>query len=271
MDKLSYKIFKNGSVTFFTASLFFPKKIQEDVFDLYAFVRVFDDFVDSVPQQTSEYYNLKTEYYDALNGLPANSSVVARFVKLQKRCQFEQSWIDSFFKSMEQDMSKLDYEDLSETLEYIYGSAEVIGLMMAKIMKLTPESFPYAQALGKTFQYMNMIRDIAEDQKFSRTYLPSIVFKKYGLENLSEREANLKPEQFKKFILSEIDRYWIWRKEAEQGFKFIPKRLRIPVEAAALMFDSTILKISVDPKLIFNSKVKPTKPEVIISLVKSIF
>jgi phytoene synthase len=271
MNKLSYQIFKKSSVTFFTASLFFPKKIQEDVFDLYAFVRVFDDLVDSVPQQINEYYHLKSEYYNTLNGTPANSSIVDQFIKLQKRCQFEQAWIDSFFQSMEQDLTKQHYVDLSETLKYIYGSAEVIGLMMAKIMKLAPQSYPYAQALGKTFQYMNMMRDIAEDAKFSRTYLPSNVYKKYGLNNLSKQEVHLKPEQFKQFIHREIDRYWVWRNEAEQGFVFIPKRLRIPIEAAALMFDSTIRKISDDPMLIFDAKVKPTKPEIIISLVKSLF
>ncbi len=271
MDKLSYKIFKNGSVTFFTASLFFPKKIQEDVFDLYAFVRVFDDFIDSVPQQTAEYYNLKSEYYKAVKGGVVDNSIVMRFVELQNQRQFEQPWIDAFFKSMEQDITKHDYNELSETLDYIYGSAEVIGLMMAKIMKLAPESYPYAKALGKAFQYMNMIRDINEDQKLSRTYLPANHYKQFGLQNLTFEEVNANREQFQKFIQSEIERYWVWRKEAAQGFKFIPKRLRIPVEAAALMFDTTIRKISDNPMLVFNSKVKPTKPEVVVSLVKSIF
>ncbi len=61
IEKLN-EIFKNGSVTYYNSSYFFPPRVREDVTKLYAFVRIFDDLVDSVPQRVEEFYNLRKLY-----------------------------------------------------------------------------------------------------------------------------------------------------------------------------------------------------------------
>ena len=275
----SYTIFKQGSTTFFTASLFFPKQIRKDVFSLYAFVRVFDDFVDNIPQQSEEYFNLKNEYLEKLTSGDSSktvnqhsnfelSLVVDDFIELQRKCHFEQSWVDSFFESMEMDLQKTDYLTIQETEKYMYGSAEVIGLMMSKILKLSPESFEYAQKLGKAFQFMNMIRDVAEDVSFGRKYLPTEDLTTFGLQSLSEQDAVELPEQFKKFINFQISRYRKWREEAEQGFKYIPRQYLIPIKAAVEMFDYTIDEVQKDPLQIWKKKIKPTKLRAILTTLK---
>ncbi len=73
---------------------------------------------------------------------------------------------------MEHDLSESSCETLEDVLTYIYGSAEVIGLFMARIMDLDEASFPYAAMLGRAMQYINFIRDIAEDNELGRRYLP---------------------------------------------------------------------------------------------------
>ncbi len=267
MDNRAYNIFKNGSVTFFTASLFFPKHIKEDVFNLYAFVRVFDDFIDAIPQDEHSYMKLKLEYHAALVGNHTDNSVLQNFIELQDRHQFDQQWVDAFFTSMEMDMHKSDYWTLEQTLKYIYGSAEVIGLMMARIMNLPNASHPYAQSLGRAFQYMNMIRDIAQDQKLSRTYLPKEEYQKFGLENLTEGEAKAKPEQFAKFIQTEIERYRGWRQEASIGLRYIPKRMRVPIEAATEMFDYTMSHVERNPLQVYSKQLKPGRLRVLWAAV----
>lgn len=275
---VSYEIFKNGSTTFFTATLFFPKVQKKAVFDLYAFVRVFDDFVDCIPAKKTEYFNLKDEYHAVLSGqnrqnptstIPEkNTEVVRNFVKLQKDLNFDQKWVESFFESMEADLIKTSYTTLQETEHYIYGSAEVIGLMMAKIMKLDEASYPAAQALGKAFQYMNMIRDVADDLNLGRTYLPVEEYEKHGLTEISKAEATSKPEQFAKFIQAQIKIYKQWREQAVSGFHFVPRRYLVPIKIALNLFDDTIEKISHNPQLIFERKVKPSKLQIIATAIK---
>lgn len=272
---VSYEIFKNGSTTFFTATLFFPAVQKKAVFDLYAFVRVFDDFVDCVPPQKIEFFNLKAEYQGVLSAQsPASSvsekhtEVIRNFVQLQNDFDFDQKWIESFFESMEADLIKTSYMTMQETEHYIYGSAEVIGLMMAKIMKLDSDSFPAAQALGKAFQYMNMIRDVADDLVLGRTYLPVEEYEKYGLTEISKTEATSKPEQFDKFIQAQIKFYKQWREQAVTGFHFIPRRYLKPIKIALNLFDDTIEEISKNPLVVFERKVKPSKFQIATTVIK---
>ncbi len=268
----SYEIFKKGSTTFFTASLFFPKQEKKAVFELYAFVRIFDDFVDCVPPQESEYFSLKNTYIQALSGQNGNSSseVVTNFIVLQKKYGFDQSWVDAFFESMEADLTKKTYATLLETEKYIYGSAEVIGLMMAKIMKLSPESYPFAQLLGKSFQYMNMIRDVADDLALGRTYLPQSEYEKFGLREISKAEAFAKSESFNEFIRSQIELYSVWRDQARQGFDYIPSKYLVPIKIALDLFDDTIETIRQNPLIVFEKKIKPSKAKIAITTIKQI-
>ena len=88
------------------------------------------------------------------------------------------------------DIKKKEYNSLEETLEYIYGSAEVIGFFMAKIIGLSDESLYYAGRLGRSMQYINFIRDIEEDNNLGRRYLVIIE----PLRSLKFEEARLKKD-----------------------------------------------------------------------------
>lgn len=262
-NQSSYKIFKAGSVTFFTASLFFPAKIKEDVFDLYAFVRVFDNFVDVVPQQAQAYFEMKKEYYAALGGADSDNTVVTNFTRVQKKYRFEQSWIDAFFQAMEMDLNGAEYNSIADTETYMYGSAEVIGLMMAAIMKVEKAAYPSAQLLGKAFQYMNFLRDIKEDLQLSRIYIPAQVRAQYGFTEFNEASARAKPDKFRQLMQQEIYRYRQWMQAARQGFHYLPKRYRIPISAASDMFDFVIDQIEKNPIMVFDKKLKPSRFKIV--------
>lgn len=259
INPTTYKIFKSGSTTFFTASLFFPRQAKEDVFKLYAFVRKFDDFVDVIPQQLDQYHSWKDQYQQVVAGNTVDNQIITDMVQLVQRKDFDLKWIDAFFASMEMDTQSIQYQTLDQTLEYIYGSAEVIGLMMARILDLEDEALPYAAKLGRAFQYMNMLRDIKEDLQLGRSYLPAAHYQQHGLSDVTQATAEQHPEQFSAFVRQEIDRYRQWRDEAKQGFALIPKRYRTPIAAATDMFDYTIDLIEKDPLVIYHSKIKPSK------------
>ncbi|MFO7676991.1 MAG: phytoene/squalene synthase family protein, partial [Thermoplasmatota archaeon] len=238
-------------------SLFFPTTVKKDVFTLYGFVRKADNFVDSIPQNKNGFKRFKDAYYQALSGEKTDDIVIDSFIALQRQKGFEQEWVDSFLTSMEMDFTKQKYETLNETLAYIYGSAEVIGLMMAKILRLPSESYPYAQNMGRSMQYINFIRDISEDINLGRCYLPSIEMKKFGLHNLDYSYTMKNSEQFKEFIRYQLTRYCRWQSIAEQGYHFIPKRYLISIKTASEMYHWTAEQIYKNPFIVYEWKVKP--------------
>ncbi len=263
INKTIFSIFKEGSKTYFYSSLFFPSVIKKEVFSLYAFVRKADNFVDSNPQDIKGFYDFKNNYYNALDGKKTDDIVIDSFVKLSNDKEFDPKWTDAFLKSMEMDINKNRYQTLSETLGYIYGSAEVIGLYMSKIMNLPKESYKYARYLGRAMQYINFTRDVAEDVKLGRIYFPITDLKRSGLDELSYEYTKQHKEQFKDFLRKQLERYCKWQHIAEEGYKYIPKRYLIPVKTASEMYNWTADEIYKNPFVVYKLKVKP--------MVKQIF
>ncbi len=267
MDKETKEIFKKGSKTYFNSSLFFPPDLREDVFKLYSFVRTADDFVDSIPQKVDEFYSFKERFFTSLERGFSDDKIINNYLEVSKKRNFDDNWAIAFLKSMEMDITKKYYNTLEETLGYIYGSAEVIGFFMAKILSLPEESLYYAGMLGRSMQYINFIRDIDEDNKLGRRYLPL----NNNLTTLFYNETKNKKKEFINFIRGEIERYYKWEKEAEEGFKFIPKRMLIPIKTASDMYKWTAEKIYKDPFLVYRKKVKPSKFRIILKIIENFF
>lgn len=254
-------IFKKGSKTYYFSSRFFPPKAREDVFVLYAFVRIADNLVDDQPVDPKAFFAFRNRYTQAFTtGIPSGDAIIDNFIALQARKNFDPKWTEAFLDSMQHDLEKSSCDTQEEVLAYIYGSAEVIGYFMARIMDLPQEAFPYAAMLGRAMQYINFIRDIDEDVHLGRRYLP---LRDSSLTNLTLQTAKSQPEVFSAFIRDEITRYQGWQKEASLGYRHIPRRFRIPIMTAADMYCWTARKIYKDPFMIFQRKVKPPKSRIL--------
>lgn len=275
------KIFRRGSRTFYISSLFFPRSIRSDVFDLYSFVRTADDYVDRVPAEKDSFYDLKNLWESSVaektinlvSQQPpgqVNQRVVENMLRLSKKYEFDPAWITSFLKAMESDLKSTRFKTIDDTLEYIYGSAEVIGLMMAKIMNLKPEAYEAARLQGRAMQMINFIRDIEEDNSLGRLYFPADDLAKYGLNDLQESTARAYPKRFNKFIHFQISRYETCQTQATQGFHYIPRRLRVPVKTASEMYDWTALQIKQDPHVVYRKKIKPGKIRLLTRIISNI-
>jgi phytoene synthase len=270
IDKTFFSIFRKGSRTYFYSSLFFPMHIRREVFILYGFVRKTDNFVDVVPQDRAGFYDFKQKYYQAKSGKETGDIVIDSFVQLAKKKGFEDEWVDAFLHSMELDLTKTRYETLDEVIEYIYGSAEVIGLMMAKIIGLPKESFEYAKYLGRAMQYINFIRDIAEDLELGRVYFPQTDLQQHGLDNLTFDYVKQHPEQFRDFIQAQLDRYCRWQEKAEEGYRLIPKRYLISIKTASEMYHWTGEQIAHHPFIVYECKVKPMISKIILTVFSNL-
>jgi len=264
-------IFKKGSTTYYDSTRLFPKAIRKDVTTLYSFVRVADNFVDSVPQDVKGFKNFRNEYNKALEGEEIDSSLIQNFIELSERLEFEKEWIEAFLDSMEMDTNKSEYENLDELNVYLYGSSEIIGLMMNRVMKIDESADEAARYLGKAMQFINFIRDIDEDLDLNRTYFPKDALRKFGLKGLTRGEARRKPRQFENFIRSQIKIYFDWQKKAEVGFNYIPKRMRVAVKTASDMYLWTAKQIYKNPFIVYDMQIKPTWDRVILKGIKNCF
>ena len=265
-DNIQYTIFRNGSRTYFHSSLFFPQDIRKDVFALYAFVRTADDLVDSIPQKKDEFYDFFTRWEKSLSGETTGDPVIDAFSELSVRKKFSNKWTAAFLSSMESDLHVSEYGTMAELDTYLYGSAEVIGLFMARILNLPDQTFPQARLLGRAMQFVNFIRDIAEDLSFGRTYIPQEDLRQFGLPSLTRESALRHPGQFTGLIRFEIDRYREWQAAGERGYSAIPYRYLVPIRTTSDMYQWTAGQIACDPFVIYERKVKPSISRIISTL-----
>jgi phytoene synthase len=241
-------IFKKGSTTYYYSSLFFRGQVKKDVFTLYAYVRVIDDYVDQVVPDVAQFEDLWKETQKEWKDKTSHVQLIKDFVALAKRKNFDLKWIKAFWKAMRQDLTKKLYS-YDELEEYMYGSAEVIGLMMARIMDLPKDADQTARLQGKAMQLANFIRDVAEDESLGRNYLGY---------SRAERDD---PRKWAAFLRKYIEKHQQIQAEANSGHHFLPRKYKIPIKTAAHMYDWTLQKISDSPGLVWKSKLKPKKIE----------
>lgn len=279
MASREQRIFQQGSTTYYWSSKFFAPEVRDDVFRLYSFVRVADDYVDSVPPRPGDFRSLRVATEQALidskfDPRPAESDttdqrVVKNIVAVSRKYDFEPAWTSAFLDAMESDLHRHQFGTVDDSLAYVYGSAEVIGLMMAKVMGLPKESYEAAMLQGRAMQWINFVRDVAEDTAMGRCYFPSEDLERFGLPDLKPETARLNEQQFSDFMRYQIARYRAWQEAATEGYAYIPYRSRIPLKTAASMYDWTAKQIAYDPLIVYVRKVKPSKSLVIATAAKS--
>ena len=267
VERVHVETFRNGSKTYFNSTRFFPVAVRDEVFALYGFVRTADNYVDAVPQDGAGFESFVARYRRALNGERTGDAIIDSFVELAKRRSFHPEWTEAFLKSMQNDLYRSRYWTLDEMLEYVYGSAEVIGLYMAAILELVPEAAHAARMLGRAMQVIKFIRDIDEDEGFGRTYLP---LSETTLPNLRAESAAAQPDEFVRFVGAQLERYRGWQAEAELGYRFLPKRYRVPIKTAADMYNWTAGQIERDPFVVYRTKVKPAKARIVARGIRNV-
>ncbi|AEH60806.1 Phytoene synthase [Methanosalsum zhilinae DSM 4017] len=266
IDKTIHSIFKKGSKTYFYTTIFFPGNVKSDVFTLYSFLRKADDYVDSIPQDIEGFNNFKNRYYEGINGVKTGDVVIDSFIELLNRKEFDSKWVDAFFISMEMDLTVSSYKTFDELDKYLYGSSEVVGLFMAKILDLPEDAYISAKYLGRAMQYLNFIRDIDEDLDLGRNYFPETELVKYGLSRLEYDRIQENKENFRSLVRSQIDIYKEWQMKAEEGFVFIPCRYLIPIKTASEMYLWTSDQIYKNPLVVYDKKIKPSILRIILNI-----
>lgn len=268
IDQLHTIIFRQGSKTYYNSSRLFPKKVRRDVFTLYAFVRVADNLVDDQPVHADEFYAFRQRWRDAWAGKPAGDWVIDPFVALSRRLNFDPRWTEDFLAAMESDLETRPCDTLDDVLRYTWGSAEVIGLYMCRLLDLPPESRETACLMGRSMQFINFLRDVAEDHGLGRRYLP---LGDSGLGDLSPATVEANPGAFCRFMRSQTALYQQWQRGAQAGYAYLPWRFRLAVKTASDLYNWTAEVIQRNPLEVWRRKVKPSKLRILATALGNLF
>lgn len=209
--------------------------IRDAVYSIYGFVRFIDEIVDSFHGFDQEMLlnEFEYDYYKALRSGISLNPILNSFQKIVHIYHIDDSLVQAFLKSMRCDLTQQKFNDC-EIRDYIYGSAEVVGLMCLKVFVKGDDEFykelkPYAQRLGAAFQKINFLRDLQHDtEELKRTYFPI----------LKDHPLN---EESKKTILEEINEDY---RQALIGIRKLPRESRLGVYTAYLYYRKLTDKIA---------------------------
>jgi phytoene/squalene synthetase len=175
--------------------------LRQPIYDVYGLVRFADEIVDTFHDydKAALLEQFKKDTYAAIEQGVSLNPILHRFQLTVRKYNIELDLVESFFKSMEMDLSKQAY-DAQAYQTYIYGSAEVVGLMCLHIFcngdKGTYESLkPAAQRLGSAFQKVNFLRDIKADYEgLERMYFPNCDFSNFKEKDKQQIEADIQAD-----------------------------------------------------------------------------
>ena len=140
------EIMKRYSTTFFECMDAWPDEIKEDIYKLYAYLRVCDEMVEGAELKDFKQWR----------------EVIEQFYEVSDKYQFKGEWLSDFHVAMYTDLVKKEHT-VKSMLEYCKGSAESVGVMMASILGCDPRAERHARALGRAYQIINFVRDYEED------------------------------------------------------------------------------------------------------------
>ena len=178
--KLARQLTHSYSTSFSSAIRFYKPDIRPHIYNIYALVRIADEIVDTYngPDQAKILNDLEASVYQAIDNHYSDNVIVHAFQISANQYGIERSLIAPFFESMRMDLKPLKYTD-KKYQQYIYGSAEVVGLMCLKVFagSTYADVESGARHLGAAFQKVNFLRDISDDyHKRGRFYFPNTSF-----------------------------------------------------------------------------------------------
>ncbi len=237
-EEISKLITNNYSTSFSLGIKVFAPKFRTPIYNIYGFVRFADEIVDTFHDSDRKVLleEFKKETYAAIERKISLNPVLHSFQEVVHQYGLELKHIEAFLKSMEMDLYDIEYDDKS-LKEYIYGSAEVVGLMCLKVFcegdnKEYKRLEAWAISLGSAFQKINFLRDIKSDfEERGRTYFPDVDINNFTQEDKSRIEED---------IQKDFDHAYI-------GIKQLPTGARLGVFTAYRYYLSLFYKIKGAP------------------------
>ncbi|MCR4417077.1 MAG: phytoene/squalene synthase family protein [Ignavibacteria bacterium] len=241
------KIFTNRySTSFSLGILALDKEYRDSIYSIYGLVRIADEIVDTFLDSNKKELldKLKDDTYNAIRNKLSSNPILQSFQITVNKYKIPTDLIDAFFHSMEMDIYQGKYSR-GEYDKYVYGSAEVVGLMCLRVFVNGDESrynelVPQARSLGSAFQKVNFLRDLGSDiNERKRIYIPEVY------------DVNALTEEQKQKLIKETEREF---ELALDGIKKLPAAAKLGVYSAYLYYLTLLKKIKREPVLTLLTK-----------------
>ena len=240
---------KTYSTSFSLATKMLSKGIRQHIYNIYGFVRFADEIVDSFHDYDKEalFKDFSSDLEKSLKNKIHLNPILNSFQATYHKFNIDKDLVDSFMSSMKKDLYKTKYLSNQEYEDYIYGSADVVGLMCLKVFvngdsKKYEELKSFAMRLGSAFQKVNFLRDLKDDfEVLNRTYFPNT-------------DLNQLDEESKIKIIDEIEGDF---KEGLNGIKKLPIEAKFGVFMAYRYYSQLLKKLKKTPALeIKNTRIR---------------
>lgn len=247
--KVCQSIHKKYGKTYYFATHFFPKELQDATHALYAFFRLSDEIVDSPQNKNAdaiqqELQSFKEQWQQAYYGGESENPVLRATSYMFKKYTIPLEYSVLFLDAMHQDVGTYRYATYQDLKNYVYGSASVVGLMMSYCIGFSDKQvLLYAEKLGYAMQLTNFLRDIKEDYvERGRIYMPLEELQRFGLQEddiVKERMS----EHFVSFMKFQIARTRVLYAEADKGIVMLSPRGRFAVKIASVLYGHILHEI----------------------------
>jgi len=232
-------VIRRYSTSFYFSSSLLSKSIRQDIFNIYGFVRLADEIVDTFHEYPKKELleDFESELWRSLDNKISLNPILNSFQHTVNKYSISKDLISSFLDSMKMDLEKKEYNSVEEYKKYIYGSADVVGLMCLKVfVRGSEDSYddlsPFAISLGSAFQKVNFLRDLKDDSNvLSRVYFPNV-----DMDNFNEKT--------KQEIILEIDKDFA---NAVKGIDKLPKNSKFAVYIAYRYYNKLLKKLKRTP------------------------
>ena len=252
------------STSFSLAAKMLDSSIRSHIYNIYGFVRFADEIVDSFHNHNKKYLldNFEADLFISIKDEISLNPILNSFQLTVNTFKIDHDLIKAFMKSMRLDLKKSTYKTQAEYEEYIYGSADVVGLMCLKVfVKGDEKKFNNlkkpAMALGSAFQKVNFLRDLKDDfQELERNYFPNVDFNNFN-------------ESSKLLIINEIETDF---ETSLTGILKLPKEARFGVYTAYKYYYKLLDILKKTPSInIQNTRIRVANYQKMIVFVRCYF
>jgi 15-cis-phytoene synthase len=262
---LCRRVQKAHSRTYYFSTRLFPQEVRPRVHALYAFMRYADEIVDTphdlpLDSQLAVLEDFEEETKAAISGEEVPNPVLRAYADTVRTCGIDPATIAAFFESMKMDTRDFRYPTYEDLEVYTYGSAAVVGLMMCRVVGVADgKADPHAGALGVAMQLSNFLRDVGEDWRRGRVYLPLEDLARFGY---TERDlaSGLVDERFVDLMRFEIGRARKLYEIADEGIAYIPRGRRFPVVVARELYAAILDRIEAQGYDVFSRRAQVSRP-----------
>ena len=228
---------RHGSLSFHAASTLLPAKVRDPALALYAFCRLADDEVDEGEYQAGAVFRLQERLELAYAGRPKDAPEDRAFAAIVEEFEMPRALPEALLEGLAWDAAEHRYDTLSGVREYSARVAAAVGAMMCVLMRVRdPDALARACDLGVAMQLTNIARDVGEDARMGRIYLPLDWLAEAGIDPANFIREPLPTNDVRKMVkrlLHEADRLY---RRSEAGIDVLPLGARTGIWAARLIY-----------------------------------